>query len=169
MFQSNIPSPVVSNKKYKDEEIIYAKGDSAASHHYWREEDKQVLEKIEKHSGPSVLLPNNNTISVTSRGQLPLSEQLSSRARNAMILPGLKSASLISIGQLCDDGCNVLLNNKKLLAIKNNQLFSREIGITPTDYGTYPFIRHPFPAKTMTSQIFIRAFIHQEHQLYVIV
>ena len=74
MFQSNIPSPVVSNKKYKDEEIIYAKGDSAASHHYWREEDKQVIEKIEKHSGPSVLLPNNNTISVTSQGQLPLSK-----------------------------------------------------------------------------------------------
>ena len=39
-----------------------------------------------------------------------------------MILPGLKSALLISIGQLCDDGCNVLLNNKKLLAIKNKAI-----------------------------------------------
>ena len=102
--------------------IIYAKGDSAASHHYWREEDKKVLDKIEPHAGPSILLPNNSTISVTSQGQLPLSESLSTQAKNAMILPGLKSASLISIGQLCDDGCNVLLNNKKLYAIKDKTL-----------------------------------------------
>ena len=35
-----------------------------------------------------------------------------------MILQGLKSASLISIGQLCDDGCNILLNKLKLIAVK---------------------------------------------------
>ena len=39
-----------------------------------------------------------------------------------MILPGLKSASLISIGQLCDDDCDVYLNNKILLAVKDNEV-----------------------------------------------
>ena len=39
-----------------------------------------------------------------------------------MILPGLKSASLISIGQLCDDDCDVLLNKTKLVAIKDNKI-----------------------------------------------
>ena len=104
------------------EQCVMAKGDSAASHHYWREEDKKVLDNIESYSGPSVLLPNNSTIAVTSKGQLALSSTLSSRAKNAMILPGLKSASLISIGQLCDDGCNVLLNDKKLYALKNKEI-----------------------------------------------
>ena len=39
-----------------------------------------------------------------------------------MISPGLKRASLISIGQLCDDSCTVLLNKRKMLAIKENQI-----------------------------------------------
>ena len=99
-----------------------AKGDSAASHHYWREEDKKVLNSIEKHSGPEVLLPNNNTIAVTIQGLLSLSHNLSSQARNAMILPGLQSASLISIRQLCDDGCNILLNKRKSIAVKNKRI-----------------------------------------------
>ena len=108
--------------RMKPEQCVMAKGDSAASHHYWREEDKKVLDNIESYSGPSVLLPNNSTIAVTSKGQLALSSNLSARAKNAMILPGLKSASLISIGQLCDDGCNVLLNDRKLYALKNKEI-----------------------------------------------
>ena len=71
-----------------------AKGDSAASHHYWREEDTKVMLEITKNPGPSVLLPNNNSTDVTNQGQLPLSEKVSPRARNAMILHGLKSVLL---------------------------------------------------------------------------
>ena len=79
-------------------EIVMAKGDSAASHHYWRIEDAKVLSNIIDKPGPSVVIPNNSTIAVTSQGDLPISEKLSPCARNAMILPGLKSASLVSIG-----------------------------------------------------------------------
>ena len=103
-------------------EIVMAKGDSAASHHYWRIEDAKVLSNIIDKPGPSVVIPNNSTIAVTSQGDLPISEKLSPCARNAMILPGLKSASLVSIGQLCDDDCNVLLNKKKLIAVKDNEI-----------------------------------------------
>ena len=100
---------------------MMAKGDSAASHHYWRIQDSKVLSNIIKIEGPDVVIPNNSTITVTNQGDLPLSNKLSPAARNAMILPGLKSASLISIGQLYDDDCDVLLNKKTLIAIKKQR------------------------------------------------
>ena len=45
-----------------------------------------------------------------------------------MILPQLKSASLISIGQLCDDNCDVHLNKTKLVAIKNDKVILEGTG-----------------------------------------
>ena len=39
-----------------------------------------------------------------------------------MILPNLTSASLISLGQLCDNKCNILLTEEDLYVLKNNQL-----------------------------------------------
>ena len=45
--------------------------------------------------------------------------QKKTKARTAMILPGLNSASLVSIGQLCDDECDVYLNKKILIAVKD--------------------------------------------------
>jgi hypothetical protein len=101
---------------------IIAKGDSAASSHYWRKQDAQCLEGVQNFEGPSVLLPNRKTIQATQKGQLPLSTKLSPQAQTAMILPQLKSASLISIGQLCDDNCDVLLNKHHLVAIKDKQV-----------------------------------------------
>jgi hypothetical protein len=53
---------------------------------------------VEQIKGPAVMLPNKKTITVTSQGMLPFSDKLSPKAKNAMILPQLKSASLISIG-----------------------------------------------------------------------
>jgi hypothetical protein len=37
-------------------------------------------------------------------------------------MPELKSSSLISLGQLADDGCSILLNKTKLFAIKENEI-----------------------------------------------
>ena len=66
-------------------------------------------------------------ITADRKGQLQLSDELSATAQTAMILPHLKSASLISIGQLCDDNCDVLLNKTKLIAIKNNKIILQGI------------------------------------------
>ena len=99
-----------------------AKGDSAASSHYWRQEDEMCLNDVKHFAGPSVLLPNKEKIAATQRGQLSLSTDLSSQAQTAMILPQLKSASLISIGQLCDDDCAVILDKQLLVAIKNKKV-----------------------------------------------
>ena len=95
-----------------EQEVIMAKGDSAASDHYWREQDAHVLSGIEDSLGPSVLIPNGETIASTKKGIVPLSQHLSTEASTAKILPGLSSASLVSIGKLCDDDCKVFLDKK---------------------------------------------------------
>ena len=52
-----------------------------------------------------------------------LDQMLSSKqAQKAHILPGLKSSSLISLGQLCDDNCVIQLTKSHLFVFKNNQL-----------------------------------------------
>ena len=98
-FQHNILSNqnrIISEKsslptiqeEEEEEVIIMTKDDSVASHHYWRGEDTKVFDSIKKYFGTELLLLNNNAITVTSKGLLQLSTNLSSRARNAMILPG---------------------------------------------------------------------------------
>ena len=53
---------------------------------------------------------------------LPLYSKLSKKARIAKILPELRSSSLLSLGQLCDDDCDILLNKKKMYVIKDKEL-----------------------------------------------
>ena len=73
-------------------------------------------------AGPAVLLPKNQSIKSTKRGILNISKHLSTQVQTAMVLPGLQSASLISTGQLCGNNFRVVLNSKKLVAIKNNTI-----------------------------------------------
>ena len=47
------------------------KSDRAASSHYWWPQDKMVLDQIENCLGRSILLPNNDLIAYTKKGQLP--------------------------------------------------------------------------------------------------
>ena len=117
------PNSIVSPRiKNNDDGIVQAKGDSAASHHYWREKDARCLSNIQRCHGTSVRLPNNEFIPSTQQGLLPLSTKLSTRARTVKILPQLNSASLISMGQLCDDDCRVVLTKEHLVAVKDNEI-----------------------------------------------
>ena len=99
-----------------------AKGDSGASSHYWRDKDRTCLTNIISAPGPTVTLPNNTKIKSSEKGKLPLHSNFSSKATTTAILPGLQSSSLISLGQLCDDNCDVLLNKDSLFVVKNNEL-----------------------------------------------
>ena len=102
--------------------VVIAKGDSAASHNYWREEDKHCLTNITRAKPCDIILPNAMAIKPSHSGQLPLSTALSNQAKDATIIPKLKSSSLISLGQLCDDGCNVELDKLNLKVYKNHNL-----------------------------------------------
>ena len=67
-------------------------------------------------------MPNNATLQATEQGELNFSTSLSKTARTAVILPGLKSSSLISFGKLCDDGCDILLKENKMYAVKDDEI-----------------------------------------------
>ena len=102
---------------------VIAKIDSGASRHYIRHEDANVLEnRIIDHHGPTVTLPDNTAITASKKGTLPLAPQLSTTAKTAHVLDNLQSASLVSVGQLCDDDCEVNFSKDDMKVYKDRQL-----------------------------------------------
>ncbi len=77
--------------------------------------------------GPSVTLPNNSTLKSNEEGNIPLSPLLSNNALKALIIPGLKCSLLISLGQIVNDYCSIILDRRKLVAIKNNDIVLRGV------------------------------------------
>jgi len=57
----------------------------------------------------------------TAVGTLPIASQLSTRAKEAHVFSELQQP-LLSLGQLCDDNCNVLLTKSTLIAKKNDNI-----------------------------------------------
>lgn len=53
-------------------------------------------------------------MSTIESGILPLHGLLSNTAKKANVLDGLNNASLLSIGQLCDDDCIAVFNKRYL-------------------------------------------------------
>ena len=84
-------------------------------------QDTKFFKKLTKINGPHVQLPNNELISATSQGESPLSNDLSPAAKSN-VLRKLKSSNLISIGQLCDDGCSIILDKSRMSALKNDKI-----------------------------------------------
>ena len=107
---------------------VVAKADSGASKHYFTQNDKIALTSIQNVlNGPQVSLPNGTTVQASESGMIPLHSSLSATAQKAHVFPSLTSASLISIGQLCDDGCTAILNDKALTIYKNGHPVLRGI------------------------------------------
>ena len=92
--------------RFNHPNIVIAKGDSAASDHYFRLCDTNCLTNIQDMTSTPILLPDKSSISASHMGLLP-NPNLSKNGRKVKILPQLRSASLISVGKLCDDGCTV--------------------------------------------------------------
>ena len=82
---------------------------------------QHVLTDLHKEKGPPVTLPNHKNINDDVVGYLPLSNELSSEGKKTRVLTDLKSANLISLGQLADDGCKVHLDDKALLVHKKGK------------------------------------------------
>ena len=80
--------------------VMYMKCDSAATRHYVHYEDRECLSGIQPYKGPSVILPDAETLAPSHQGFLPLHKELSVRERNETVLPRLKSALLISLGHV---------------------------------------------------------------------
>ena len=69
---------------------------------------------------PSIVLPNGETLKQSKQGTVQISPKLSKAAQQTTVLDNLKSVSLISLGQICDDKCTIIVNDKKLYAAKSN-------------------------------------------------
>ena len=97
----------------------YAVADTGATGHFML--IKTILLHLRKASNPiSVRLPNGTAIQSTHQGLLPLA-MLPEAARKAHILPGLASHSLISIAQLCDNGCTAFFDKEQCHIIHNRK------------------------------------------------
>jgi hypothetical protein len=66
------------------------------------------------------MLPNSTHIQATHSGILPFHSSFSTKAKTAHVLDGITNASLISIGQLCDDDCVAILDKTKIEVFKND-------------------------------------------------
>ena len=82
---------------------------------------KNALLNLRPTNGPTVHLADDTTIKSTSKGILPLTSTLSDSAKEAHLFSELKSP-LLSLGQLCDDGCEIHLSKTELTASKNNNI-----------------------------------------------
>ena len=111
-----------STKSHNNNAVVIAKGDSGASSHYIRPQDERVLNNVQHRTGPEVTKPDGTNLNITGTGDLPLHKSLSAQARKGHILPNLTSSSLVALGPLCDDGCTVILTDKTLTAVKNNNI-----------------------------------------------
>ena len=91
------------------------------------------------------------TINYNKVGYIPLHPSISKTGRKTRILQDLNSSSLISLGQLADDGCQSHLNEDKLIVTKENEVVLTGTRICKDglyDIPTYAPYNHP-AAKTI--------------------
>jgi hypothetical protein len=77
--------------------------------------DKQAA-----HVPLNVNMPNGTTVQSSHTCNLLLTD-LSPQSRQAHILPGLVHKSLISVGQLCDNGCSFTFTQDKVTVSKDKK------------------------------------------------
>jgi hypothetical protein len=93
---------------------VKLKADTGATGNYIRNEDALILNHVvDSTTGPHVRLPDNSIIKPTKSGHLSI-PVLPQSATEAHVFLSLKSASLLSIGQLCDSNCSALFTKKDL-------------------------------------------------------
>ena len=138
------PPSVVHNFHNK---IPILKGDSGATNHYVAPNDVSLLTNVRNNSSINVSLPNGSILESTKTGTLPFAN-LSSTATEAHILPGLSNTSLLSLGQLADDGCIILLTKTHLKVLKNFETILT--GFRNKQDGLWDV---PFPSTTLQSSI----------------
>ena len=116
---SSVSPPVASINNIK--RCIKATFDSGASGNYIRPCDRHAVHDIERTIGPQVTMPTSETVCATESASLPLSEDLPKEAEKGHIIPNLQSSTLISVGTLCDNDCDVIFQQKKVHVLKCNE------------------------------------------------
>ena len=101
-------------------QVVKVKPDTGASSHYFKATDSAALRNVKPAlQGPAVTLPDLSTIQASANGQLNLHPSLSKQATTAHVFDGLTNASLLSVGQLCDDNCTAIFDKAAMKIVKN--------------------------------------------------
>ena len=87
---------------------------------------------------PQVTVANGDIISPTSKAQIQLSNELSTKAQQVVIFDNIQTESLISHGQLCDDDCIAIFSRFNVKILKNNKVI---IEGRRTDNGLWDIYR----------------------------
>ena len=110
-------TPPLTNHSNKHDGLF----DSGASNHYLKKNAPCNNKKAIKN-GPIVTLPGGDSMEPTHETSLNI-PALSEAGNKAYVFPKLKSANLISVGQLCDDNCDILLNKNKCARLETTKSF----------------------------------------------
>ena len=115
MFNSRCTSPKIPPVK----NFITVKLDSGASKHYFRPCDAISLKNVQNVKNETLItLPDGNNIKIQQKGHLPLHPSIDTRAGEVNIVPHLRSASLLSVGQFTNFGCTAELSYNKAIIKK---------------------------------------------------
>ena len=76
------------------------------------------MDNIVNAPGPMIIIPDTGKLQARKHISLPILRIFSPAATINTIIPGFNSSYMLSLGQLYDNGCNVLLNKQKMYAIK---------------------------------------------------
>jgi hypothetical protein len=94
------------------------------------------------NTGPSVQVANKKNVKTSKRAIVRLSTKLSTTAKIGRVFDDLKTRSLTSIGQLCDDDCIALFTKCNVKIYKNGQaIVVGTCNTTSTAFGASPW--HP--------------------------
>ena len=126
-FQDSIGLPNTDDpllcEKVTPTTTIIAKGDSAVFNHYFPPKKIASLQDIVADKfGPTIVLPNISTLAKHSTAKLPFTLSISYPAKKISELDN-KQHSLISLGQLCEDNCQSMLDKNNLYDFNNEKLF----------------------------------------------
>ena len=112
-ISKNYSSPVTLNN-----DIL--KADTGASRTYLQPKHQHHLSNLSNlQNGPVATLPNNEQIKAMAKGNLRLHPELNIES---LVYPKLSNESLLSIGQLCDEGCTAIFTKAKLYILRNGQV-----------------------------------------------
>lgn len=91
-----------------------SKVDIGATSHYISLQNASSLRNNISYHGPSVILINAETIVLKQQRTLFVSGKLSKTRQTVTQLLVLRKSFLISLGQLCDKNCTVVLDKKNI-------------------------------------------------------
>ena len=102
--------------------MVIAKVDSGDTNHYCRKQDITCLQLFQRVIGPEITLPKNSVIRSNQQGYTYQYAKKIIRGTKTIVVTYLKSSSLVSLGQRCDDNCKVLLDKISLYVVKDKEL-----------------------------------------------